>query len=121
MTYAGLSRTERLIIESKKRRNRELQRSFLIIILSALLIIAMTLLFFGTKSQAAERRPAPVKCYASVQIGSGETLYSMAERYYSSEFRSVDRMVSEIKTINNMDNDQVTSGLYIIIPYYSGD
>ncbi len=119
--YAGLTRTERLIIESKKRRNRELQRSVLILILALLLIVTTALLFFGTKSQAAESRPSAVKCYESVQVASGETLYSIAEDHYSPQFKSVDRMVSEIMSINNMDNDQVVSGLYIIVPYYSGD
>ena len=119
--YSGLSRTERLIIESKKRRNRELQRSLLILLLSVLLIITMTILFFGTRSRAAESAVSPVKCYASVQVASGETLYSIAQDYYSPRFKSIDRMVSEIRTINNMDNDKVISGLYIIVPYYSGD
>ena len=117
--HISLSRTERLIIDSKKRRNRELQRHILIFILSLLLISVMALLFFGTKSSAAEKN-GTCKCYASVQIEPGDTLYELAGRFYSSEFRSIERMVSEIKTINNMDNDRVISGLYIIIPYYTG-
>ncbi|MCR5278839.1 MAG: LysM peptidoglycan-binding domain-containing protein [Lachnospiraceae bacterium] len=116
--HTGITRTEQLIINSKRRRNRELQRHITILVLTFVLIIIMTVLFFGTKSMAAGNRTT-CKCYASVQIEPGDTLYGLADRYYSSEFKSVDRMVKEIMSINNMNNDVVISGLYIIIPYYT--
>ena len=118
MAYERLNRTERMILNSKRRRNREIQQHILILVLSVLLIAAMADLFFGTKSHA-ETSVHRDKCYLSVQVCSGQTLQDVASEYYTSEFKSLDRMVSEIRHINNMDNDQVTSGLYIIVPCYT--
>ena len=54
----------------------------------------------------------------SVCVDSNDTLWSLAEEYYSDEYNSIDNLIHEIKTINHMGSDQVNVGNYIIIPYY---
>ncbi len=120
MIYSRSYRTDRMAINERRRRNREIQQHIIILVLSVLLIITMAILFFGTKSHA-EEAVSRSKSYVSVQVCEGDSLADLADRYYSSEFKDLDSMISEIRYINNMVSDQVTPGLFVIVPCYTGE
>ena len=56
---------------------------------------------------------------ASVQIQSGDTLWAIAEKYYTKEFSNVRSYVKEIKRMNGMQDDILYAGGYILVPYYT--
>ncbi len=115
--YRGLTRTERIIMESKRRRTAEVREQIVIIILAVALAIALSVLFFGRKVNA-EGADHKDKCYVSVQVKETGSVTDLAKEYYSGEFKSVERMAAEIKHINNLGSDTLTSGLFIVIPVY---
>lgn len=120
MVYSRSYRTDRMAVNERRRRNKEIQQHIIILVLSVLLIITMAILFFGTKSHA-EESVSRSKSYVSVQVCEGDSLADLADRYYTSEFKNLENLMSEIRHINNMVNDQVTPGLFVIVPCYTGE
>lgn len=57
--------------------------------------------------------------YESVMIQSGETLWSIAAKYQDSFNGSLDEYIEEIMSINNMYDDKIHAGDYIIIPVFT--
>ncbi len=54
----------------------------------------------------------------SVKIEEDDTLWSIAQKYYSSEYEDVSAYVKEIKKANNLEGDTILEGNYIVVPYY---
>lgn len=54
----------------------------------------------------------------SVQIEEGDSLWSIAEEYYTGEYKSVRNYVKEIKSTNGLTSDTIHAGCYLIIPCY---
>ena len=70
--------------------------------------------------QKQVRRNILLLVIRSIEISSGDTLWSIAEdnmdaRYY----RHTADYVAEVKRMNSLDTDQIIAGSYLIIPYYS--
>ena len=55
--------------------------------------------------------------YESIQIHNGDTLWSLAKEYNTSELSTND-FVKEIKEVNNLSSDYINNGNYLIIPVY---
>ena len=55
--------------------------------------------------------------YESIHIDKGDTLWSIAKEYNTSDISTND-LVKEIKEINGLSSDYITEGNYIIIPVY---
>lgn len=61
------------------------------------------------------------KYYTSIEIESGDTLWSIAEQFRTAEYISVQDYIKEVKEINGLSGDSITSGCYLIIPYYADE
>lgn len=59
------------------------------------------------------------KCYKSVEIMDGDTLWKIADRYADSRYVSKSDYIEEIKQINNLSDDTIHAGNYITISYLS--
>ena len=108
-----------------KKRKRNFRRLFLfryftdraLILFLAVLLLMLSLLFV-TKAIAAEK-DAPVKTVTSVCIQPGDSLWSIAESFYSPECGDFQDYISEIKRSNSLKGDTIHAGAYIIVPYYA--
>lgn len=60
------------------------------------------------------------KLYKSVYIESGDTLLDIAAKYSDEHYRSLDDYVDEVMAINSLPSETITSGSYLVIPYYVG-
>jgi LysM repeat protein len=69
------------------------------------------------KATAADSQPK-YKYYKSIEIQSGDTLWSIADTYISEEYDSVDSYIAEVKAMNSLASNDITSGHYLVIPYY---
>ena len=58
------------------------------------------------------------KIYTTVEIEAGDSLWTVAREYYSNEYSDYNELIEEIKDINNMIDDNVKRGCYIIVPQY---
>lgn len=60
------------------------------------------------------------KQYKSVMIDEGDTLWNIAKENNDRDISgvSISEYIEDIKSINNLNQDQITAGNYIIIPIY---
>ena len=87
-----------------------------------LFILAITFLsgLFYTNAFAKEEREAEYyKYYTSIEVKSGDTLWSIASRYMNEDYSSVQEYIDELMYMNNMTSDQIIEGHYLTISYYS--
>lgn len=101
-----------------------LQRRLMVVAGGVFILICGILLGSGLLSSArsnASHRENLYKYYTSIEVSSGDTLWTIAERYADSE--RVDRTgyIQEIKEINHLQDDTIHAGDYLTISYYSNE
>lgn len=90
------------------RRNR-------IFVFSAIIAILIVSSLFMIKAQASRR--SSDKQVTSVMIEEGDSLWSIASRYYDKDTETISDVIEEIKDINGLTSDKLIKGMYIIVPY----
>jgi len=110
-----LSYRERL--EISKRKRAEQIRKRIIMVCLIVMVFATTVLAI-TQRASADTPELRKKTCTSIEIQPGDTLWSIAETYYTDEYQDLIRYIEEIKKTNNMYDDKLVSGKYLIIPYY---
>ena len=99
-----------------KKNRRLINHNFIMLIILALLIL-FSLTFLFIKKVNAKTSPEYDKIYVSVMINEGDTLSSYAEKYaFSPEY--YDTYIKETCYINNLKNDTLLAGCYLLIPIY---
>ncbi|MBE5923834.1 MAG: LysM peptidoglycan-binding domain-containing protein [Lachnospiraceae bacterium] len=58
------------------------------------------------------------KTYISYEIKEGDSLCSVADQFKLPGVKSQE-FITEVKTINNLKNDTIHTGCYLIIPVYT--
>lgn len=91
-------------------------RAFVVFTIVFLLVLS---LFFVTRVMASDHTKPKEKTVASVYIRPGDSLWSIAEQYYSEECGSMKDYIAEIKRSNGLKEDTIHVGAYIIVPYYT--
>lgn len=77
--------------------------------------------FFSSAHNSLENEPVDIKYYKSIQIESGDSVWSIAEEYMGSEYDSIYDYMDELVSINNMDASELDSlheGDYLMVAYY---
>lgn len=97
-----------------------MRKNIILIIMTICLIITASLSMSSFLSNAKnENRQTSYKYYKSINIGNGDTLWSIAQMYMDNEhYKSVSEYIDEVKQMNSLSNDDITYGQYLIIPYY---
>ncbi len=118
MERAEKRRIHRLQREKQVKR----QRFIMIIILFMIVLIAavFSISRFTYASSDIVTQPR-AKYYKSILIYQDDTLYSIAESYMSQEYKDAAQYINEVKNMNHMLNNTITTGDYLIIPYYSAN
>ena len=90
-------------------------------VLGAVLLLFILIFSVGfiTKTVTAQRAGERVKLVTSIEIQRGDTLWSIASKYYSDEYDDMNDYIKEIKYSNGMYSDDIHTGNYIIVPYYA--
>lgn len=113
--------SERRIRNNKIRRKREMRRNILMGLLTIMLVISLSLIFFGfgTKAQSNDAEIS-YKYYKSITVKDGDTLWNYAEQYGDSfHYDSNQEYIDEVIKMNALTDGEIISGQHIIIPYYS--
>lgn len=113
--------SERRIRNNKIRRNRQLKKKINMGIITFLLAIGFSLLFFSFKTKAQSvPQEISYKYYKSVMVHANDSLWNYASLYADEAYyASKEQYVNEVISINMLPDDTIFSGQYIIIPYYS--
>jgi cell division protein YceG involved in septum cleavage len=89
----------------------------------AIIVSMITILFIGcvvVQAKAPDASTAPrTKCYKSIEIQPGDTLWSISEAYMTDEYASVNEYIQEVKEINGFNGSVIYEGCYLIVPYYT--
>jgi LysM repeat protein len=72
----------------------------------------------SSKSEA-ENSKEIYKYYTSIQVESGDTLWSIADKYASSEYSDRDTYMKELLALNHLSDTTIHSGQYLTVAYYS--
>ena len=105
----------------KLRRQKELRRKLFLAILSVCIILTCVLSYSALISNAsAECDDISYKYFTSIEVESGDTLWSIAKEYKDEKFYdSTKDYVDEVVQMNHLSSTQITAGQFLIIPYYS--
>ena len=91
-----------------------------IIICTVLFFVFFALISaFKNSDGKADASTTNQKYFTCITISYGDTLYDIATEYFSEEYKSVDAYIEEVKSINNLTSDNITSGASLVIPYYA--
>lgn len=117
------SRSERRIKNNRIRRQKEMRKNFLLVVMTVCLVITFSISMNGFLSNAKDDSiEASYKYYKSITIENGDTLWSIAEEYMDAEhYDSVNDYIKEVKQMNTLANDNITYGQCLIVPYYSNE
>ncbi|MCM1134654.1 MAG: LysM peptidoglycan-binding domain-containing protein [Clostridium sp.] len=118
----GRERSEQRIRNNRIKRMRELRRHVLMGLAAAVLAVGFSLLFFSAKIKAQENEAVQYKYYKSIQVEEGDTLWNYASLYGDNQhYDSYDDYIKEVMNMNALSQDKITTGQYLILPYYSAD
>lgn len=103
-----------------RRRQRRFFRTFLVVLIAAVFLIAVFCL--TARQTEAEDPELPYKYYTSIQVESGDTLWSIAEEHMTPNYPDTESYIREVKEINHLGaDDTIKAGSSLCIPYYSSE
>ncbi|MBO4214094.1 MAG: LysM peptidoglycan-binding domain-containing protein [Lachnospiraceae bacterium] len=115
MKYNNEEYIKRVAVREKQLRTYKNIFYLFLIALSLSLIV-----FIGMRFKDGGRRANASSdssyIYTSVLVEKGDTLYTLADRYYKSYSGTKENFITSICNINHIDSDDITAGEYIIIP-----
>ncbi|MCI9337561.1 MAG: LysM peptidoglycan-binding domain-containing protein [Lachnospiraceae bacterium] len=115
----GELRFYRCMLRLRRERRRRLLISMFTMLAVACVIIVGSVFYSSIRTQAGNG----FKYYTTVTVESGETLWSLADEYVDyNYYRDKNKYISEVKSINHLDEDcTITAGQSLIVPYYSNE
>lgn len=116
MNLKKLIRTNQSV---KKFYNMIKKNSFIISLCSLILLVLFISFSVISTTVTAEKSFNKVKLVTCVKIEKGESLWSIASRYISEEYKDMESYIKEIKKSNGLTSDVIHEGNYITIPYYT--
>ena len=97
------------------------RRFFLISAILCAFVFSLSITGFISNAKESNSNLNSYKYYTSIAIMPGDTLSSIASNYYDSHFKNSRAYIDEVKIINNLEDDAITAGMNLIIPYYSSE
>ena len=89
------------------------------LLVSFIIICFVTLCFCGGVSMARSlESPVPERCYTSVVIQSGDTLWDLESRYNTGGHLSKEAYIEELRTMNHLKSDTIHAGGYLMVLYF---
>lgn len=111
--------------QAVKRRGRSTSRYYyrqtILAIITLAIIIMCNIIFgevFSSKAHGnAQEDPINYTYYKSVEIKSGDSLWSIAEKYMTEEYTSIHQYIEVLKQINALESNEIHDGKYIMVAY----
>jgi nucleoid-associated protein YgaU len=115
---SGSGSRKRLLKKGKTKfffiRNKTMILAFLLLLCSVILSF-----FLICTSVTAEKSTDRIKTVTSVKIEKGQSLWDIARKYMTDEYKDMNSYIKEIKESNGLISDTIHEGQYIIVPYYT--
>ena len=110
--------------ESLTKREAVVRRQKSLLAIAMILIVALGILLgssINTLASSKKDVSSYNKYYESICIESGDTLWTIADKYIAEFNISKTDYIDEICQINGISEDNIHAGDYIVVPYYSQD
>ena len=70
---------------------------------------------------AGDSAKKAVPYYTSVQLESGDSLWSLAAKYNHNSGLSTDEYIQKLRNINQLKSDLIHAGQYVTVVYYKSE
>ena len=90
-----------------------------IVVITISLILGVLLLSGFNDTGKVNASTSNQKYFICVEIGEGDTLWSIADIYFSEEYSTVDEYIEEIKELNGLSSDKIYCGATLVVPYFA--
>ncbi len=107
------------IIVRKRYLKREKRRLLLKIGAILLLTVFSAVIFASAFTANATEDHGRMKYYTSVMVTDGDSLWSIADTYMTSDYENRNAYMHELCTLNHLMPDaMIHEGQYIVVPYF---
>ncbi len=87
-------------------------------IVLAVLFLLLTGLVFGIAHTVSAREGQYTKYVTCITIEDGDSLWRIAERYITDGYADIPSFIEDIRTCNNLYEDEIHAGEKLIVPYF---
>lgn len=107
----------------KLRRQKEIRRKIFLTVLTVCIALTCALSYNALVTKASnDISDVSYKYFTSIEVASGDTLWSIAEEYKDDQFyASTKEYVDEVMHMNHLTSSNIVAGQSLIIPYYSNE
>ncbi|MBQ3558290.1 MAG: LysM peptidoglycan-binding domain-containing protein [Agathobacter sp.] len=110
--------------ESLRKREAVVRKQRSILAIAVIFVVALGILLGSSmKTLASSEKDVSSyhKYYESIRVESGDTLWTIADEYIDGFNLSKTDYIAEVCQINQISEDEIHAGDYIVVPYYSQD
>ncbi len=109
-------------VAAARREQVFIQKAILVVVFIITLFFSITFVSSKVNASNIRNNNDSVKMYKSIMVYSGDTLESIATKYMTEEYGSVNKYMKEVVSINGLDPAaKLIPGNKIIIPYYMSE
>ena len=104
----------------RQRRRRVMKQRMFLALLAVVFVLTGTIVCGGMMLKAhgnAQEAPVEYTYYKSIEIHSGDTLWSIAEEYMPQSYDDVQDYIADIKELNHLTSDQIHDSQYLLVSY----
>ncbi len=84
------------------------------ILISIIIVLSLSTTVFASKTRTNDDQFRVI----SITIESGDTLWEIASKYFTSHYDNVDTYIKVIMDANHLTNTKIKSGMSLVVPYY---
>ncbi|MCI5741455.1 MAG: LysM peptidoglycan-binding domain-containing protein [Lachnospiraceae bacterium] len=106
----------------KSRRQSVISAKLAVALFTFVLVLGGVLLgssLSGSRESKASDEAQNCKYYTSVRIEEGDSLWDIAGEYMTEEYENKTAYIAEVKELNQLGDDEIHTGEYLVVPYYS--
>ena len=102
--------------EKREDRRRQGRRLAVVVLTVVAAVLAGGSISGFARARAAEEDV--YKCYDSIRIENGDTLWSIAVKHRNPDYDRIEEYIREVRRLNHICGDRLYAGEYLTIPCY---
>ncbi len=110
---------DKRVEQNLRRRAVVVKRQRMVLCLTGVIFLLSAVIFTSGKGGRVRAEDNAEKYFLQIQIEEGDTMWDIAGVYMTSQYESIGEYISEVEKINHISRDEITSGCYLIVPYYA--
>ena len=93
------------------------KRLVVLFIIAGMACSVMVVAFLSSFTANASESEETYKYYTSVEIQSGESLWTIASEHMTPEYHNEQAYINEVMNLNHLTSDTIHAGQHLTIPY----